>query len=322
MLDPFLDTIIELSHELRLKSGETIVNLRAAITMYGNKNATAENTILFGHGFSCSSKMHIWWRDFLEQMNFSKYKLICINTLGSAHGSTGPDNFEGLDKNDRIFPPTSIEDQANFYKQVLTEVGIDKVGIVVGASMGGMHALQLYLSYPQMMSKCIVIGATPLPTLIKLYNLLQLRMLNDPRLSSMSKTVAQEYCRILLRLNCISHETVFNENAESYFAALIADAEKYKESFTIESHQHLTATLNDFSVEINQASKLHMNTPIQFISTEGDYYVPEKYVTDLYEKFKKNQYPATYNKFLTKKGHEAWITDGANFAQFIKGHIS
>lgn len=57
------------------------------------------------------------------------------------------------------------------------------------------------------------------------------------------------------------------------------------------------------------------------VSIEDDYYVPENCVTDLYEIFRSKGYPAKQSQFLTRNGHEAWITDGANFAKLIKDII-
>jgi len=76
--------------------------------------------------------------------------VICVNSLGSCKGSTGPASIDPatgavyrLD-----FPELSIEDGANAAFKVVKSLGIAQLACVIGNSMGGMTALAYLKLHP------------------------------------------------------------------------------------------------------------------------------------------------------------------------------
>ncbi len=120
----------------------------------GELNATADNAVLVFTGLSPSA--HIassaddpstgWWEDMVgpdKPIDTNRYFVVCINSIGSCFGSTGPASIDpNTSDHYRVtFPVLCVEDIADGGAKVLDHLGIDILHSVVGASMGGMTAL-------------------------------------------------------------------------------------------------------------------------------------------------------------------------------------
>jgi homoserine O-acetyltransferase len=100
---------------------------------------------------------------------------LCFNILGSCYGSSGPPAVDpatgqpyGPD-----FPPVTIADIVRAQASALESIGIRKLHAVVGASIGGMQALQWAIDFPDRVERCIAIGAAPLGAMGLAFNHLQ-----------------------------------------------------------------------------------------------------------------------------------------------------
>ena len=127
---------------------------RIAFETWGELSARADNAVLLFTGLSPSAHAASspadpssgWWEDMIgtdKPIDTSRYFLICVNSLGSCFGSTGPASENpatrrryGLD-----FPILTLEDVARAGHAVVEHLGIERLHAVVGASMGGMTAL-------------------------------------------------------------------------------------------------------------------------------------------------------------------------------------
>ncbi len=76
--------------------------------------------------------------------------MVCVNSLGSCKGSTGPASINpdtgALYRLD--FPELSVEDGANAAFHVVRALGIEQLACIIGNSMGGMTALAYLLLHP------------------------------------------------------------------------------------------------------------------------------------------------------------------------------
>jgi homoserine O-acetyltransferase len=92
----------------------------------------------------------------------SKYFIIATDAIGNGL-TTSPSNSKAQPK--MKFPRFNIRDMVHSQHRLVTEkFGIKKLVTVVGASMGGMQALQWAVSYPDMMESVVPIiplGRTP-----------------------------------------------------------------------------------------------------------------------------------------------------------------
>ncbi len=143
-----------------------------AYETWGKLNAQASNAVLIFTGLSPSAHAASsqddpstgWWEDMIGPglpIDTLKYFVICVNSLGSCFGSTGPnsENPETGRKYRLDFPVLHLEDIARSGRRVVISLGVKKLYAVVGASMGGMTALTYALLYPGQSKRLVSISS-------------------------------------------------------------------------------------------------------------------------------------------------------------------
>lgn len=150
---------------LTLESGEKLENVELAYHQYGALNKNHSNAILICHGLSASSNAADWWPNIIgnnRALNPEKYCIICINTLGSVYGSTGPRSINpstnkpyGLD-----FPFITVKDTAKAFVELLKTLDIKCLHTLIGASYGGYQALEITLNNQISINKLLLIATS------------------------------------------------------------------------------------------------------------------------------------------------------------------
>ncbi len=87
--------------------------------------------------------------------------VIVPNVLGGCQGSTGPASFapQGHEWGSR-FPYLTIRDQTRATKKLAEELGIARLAAVIGGSMGGMHALEWAIEFPDSLERLGLIATS------------------------------------------------------------------------------------------------------------------------------------------------------------------
>ena len=149
-----------------------------AYETWGELNQRADNAVLIFTGLSPSAHAASspadpspgWWEGMIgpgKPIDTSRYFVICVNSLGSCFGTTGPASLDPeTGKKYRLtFPVLCLEDIAKSAHLVVQELGIERLHSVIGASMGGMTALAYTFLYPGrfggLVSLCSAIRSLP-----------------------------------------------------------------------------------------------------------------------------------------------------------------
>lgn len=166
-----------------------------AFETWGELNFQRDNGILLFTGLSPSAHAASseadpstgWWEQMVgdsKPIDTTKYFVICVNSLGSCFGSTGPtsinpENGEAYGLN---FPVLTIEDIAHAGHEVVKSLGLQRLHAVVGASMGGMTSLAYSILYPDMAQSLVSISGSPraAPFAIALRSLQREIITSDP----------------------------------------------------------------------------------------------------------------------------------------------
>jgi len=167
-----------------------------AYETWGEPNARRDNAILLFTGLSPSAHAASsvenpasgWWEDMIGPglpLNTNDYYVICINSMGSCFGSTGPAsiNPETGELYRLTFPVLTLEDVARGGYEVVRHLGLDKLHTVVGASMGGMTALAYAAQHPEGSVRMILISSATraLPFSIAIRSLQREMIRRDPK---------------------------------------------------------------------------------------------------------------------------------------------
>src|SRR2546421_2422928 len=160
---------------LSLQRGGRIAPVTVAYETWGKLNAEGDNAILITHALTGSSHAHdaerpddtkvAWWNPLIGPGRFfdtSRYFVICSNILGGCYGSTGPSSLDahtgrpyGL-----RFPVITIRDMVDAQRKLVEHLGVSKLAMVAGGSIGGQQALEWAVAYPELVEKVIVVAAT------------------------------------------------------------------------------------------------------------------------------------------------------------------
>jgi homoserine O-acetyltransferase len=175
-----------LDEHLLLECGRTLAGITLHYAVYGRLNAARDNAVLVCHALSGSALVGEWWPEIFASgavLSLDHDFVICINMLGSCYGSTGPGAVDpetgeiyGPD-----FPLVSIRDNVRAQARLLDSLGIRKLRLVLGGSIGGMQALDWSILYPERVERGLIIGVTPLSAMGLALNHLQRKAIqHDP----------------------------------------------------------------------------------------------------------------------------------------------
>ena len=129
------------------EAGGAIASLTLAYETWGELNEARDNAILVHHALSTSSHLTStdkypdkgWWEDMVgpsKPIDSDRYHIICVNSLGSCFGTTGPASINpATNELYRLsFPILTVEDVANSAACILDHIGVSKLHTVIGSS--------------------------------------------------------------------------------------------------------------------------------------------------------------------------------------------
>jgi len=145
--------------------GVLLPSVRVAYRTWGTLNSQKDNVILICQALTGSADADAWWEGmfsrggaFDETTDF----IICSNVLGSCYGTTGPLSLNPLTGSHYgpDFPLITIRDMVHVQRLLLAGLGIDRVKLAVGASLGGMQVLEWGFLYPDVVQALMPMGAS------------------------------------------------------------------------------------------------------------------------------------------------------------------
>ncbi|WP_051378758.1 homoserine O-succinyltransferase MetX [Derxia gummosa] len=166
--------VYRFSAPLPLACGISLADYELVVETYGELDADRSNAVLICHALNASH--HVagvddkgergWWDNMVgpgKAVDTRRFFVIGVNNLGSCFGSTGPRSANpatgkpwGAD-----FPVVTVEDWVDAQARLLDVMGIEKLAVVMGGSLGGMQALSWSIRYPERVAHCAVIASTP-----------------------------------------------------------------------------------------------------------------------------------------------------------------
>ena len=149
--------------EFRLDSGESLREVEIAYRTWGDPANAADHAILICHALTGSADVEAWWPRIIgtgRAFDPARDYIVCANILGSCYGTTGPVS-RNPDTGNRYradFPRVSVRDMVELQRVLLDELGVERIELVTGPSLGGMQALEWALMYPQRVGSVVPIG--------------------------------------------------------------------------------------------------------------------------------------------------------------------
>ena len=167
-----------------------------AYETWGELNEARDNAVLIFTGLSPSAHATScavdptpgWWQEMIGTglpFDTDRYFVICVNSLGSCFGSTGPASVDPQtgDHYRLSFPILTLEDVAESTWFVVQQLGVEVLHTVVGCSMGGMIGLAFCVRHPDAVRSFISVSsaARALPFSIAVRSLQREMIRSDPK---------------------------------------------------------------------------------------------------------------------------------------------
>ena len=137
----------------KLENGKRIRNLEIAYHTYGKLNARKDNAVWVCHALTANSDVFEWWPGLFGEkdlFNPTEHFIICANVIGSPYGSTNPLSTNPATGQPYYlsFPQFSVRDLAAAHKLLADHLGIEKIAIAIGGSLGGQQELEWAIADP------------------------------------------------------------------------------------------------------------------------------------------------------------------------------
>ncbi len=130
-----------------LESGNQLDSVEISYHTYGSLNPQKDNVVWVFHALTANSDAADWWSGLVGDNKIftpKKYFIVCANILGSCLGTSGPlsINRKSGKKYYGKFPQITIRDITRAHILLKQHLGIEKILIGIGGSMGGYQLLE------------------------------------------------------------------------------------------------------------------------------------------------------------------------------------
>lgn len=337
-----------------------------AYETWGQLNNERSNAVLVFTGLSPSAHMASsqedpsagWWEDMVgpgKPIDTSTYFVICVNSLGSCFGSTGPASIDpATGESYRLrFPVLHVEDIAAGGAEVLDHLGIRRADTVLGASMGGMTALAFAMLHPERTRQLVAISsaARSLPFSIAIRSLQREMIRRDTawkngnyppdappvtgmqlarKLGMITYRSAEEWAERFGRERVtdrppVDHPFGMDFEVESY---LEAHAAKFAGSFDANCYLYLSRAMDLFDAadhggSLEQALSRVKIERAMIIGVDTDFLFPVEQQEELAIGLQKHIGEVVFHRLASMQGHDSFLVDMDRFrpvmARFFSG---
>ena len=149
----------------KLESGEVLPSLEIAYDTFGELNEAKDNVIWVCHALTANSDVADWWPHTVEQGKFldpERYFIVCANFLGSHYGTTSPLSVNPATGKKWYydFPRITVRDMVACHQLLAKELGIERVKLLIGSSIGGFQCMEWAIMEPEFMENLALIATT------------------------------------------------------------------------------------------------------------------------------------------------------------------
>ncbi|AOU98725.1 homoserine O-acetyltransferase [Acidihalobacter yilgarnensis] len=336
--------------------GGVLPRLEISYESWGTLNAARDNAVLIFSGLSANAHVATsvcdpqpgWWEYMLgpgKPLDTNRHYVICVNSLGSCYGSTGPASIDpatgrpyGPD-----FPRLSVEDIAAAGRELLRALGLRRLSAMVGASLGGMSALAFALQTPEMLDRLVLISSAAHPSAhaIAMRSLQREIVRADPawadgRYTAPGPVDGMRLAR-KLGISCYrspeeweqrfghrrasAHSAADQFEVESYLAH---NASKFALGFDANAYLALSRAMDDFDAadhgdgELDAALARLGGLEALVIGVRTDTLFPESQQRALADGLRRAGARVRYAGLDSPQGHDAFLIDEPRFAPVMR----
>ena len=265
-----------------------------------------------------------WWAPLIgpgQILDTEKYGVICANLLGSRYGTSGPisRNPETGKPYGPAFPHVTVRDQARAQWRLLDALGIGKLALAVGGSLGGMVALEVALERPGEITRVVPMAAPArIGQLAVGWDHLQLEVIDKLGMDGLD--LARQLAITTYRSE-IDFEQRFAGRVEADGTPSIVNylrhqGRKLLERFDEDTYRTLVLAMDTHDIGRDRGGAVAAlqklaayGTQLTGVGIEGDILYGTTQVRAMVEAAKEAGMDAAYREILSTKGHDAFLVE-------------
>jgi homoserine O-acetyltransferase/O-succinyltransferase len=148
---------------ITLENGTTLSQVEVAWQSFGHLLPDGSNVIWICHALTANSDVVQWWKGLIGPgmaIDTDKFYVICANVIGSCYGSTGPLSINPKNGQPYYhdFPFITIRDMVKIHDLLRLHLGIKKIQLLIGGSLGGQQALEWAIEQPDVTEQLVLIA--------------------------------------------------------------------------------------------------------------------------------------------------------------------
>jgi len=357
-IEPTYEGDFVLDGHLVLESGRTLAQPTLHYAVYGKLNAARDNAVLICHALSGSARVGDWWPEVFAPgalLSLDHDFVICVNLLGSCYGSTGPGSVDpetglvyGPD-----FPLVSIRDNVCAQARLLDSLGIRRLRLVLGGSIGGMQALEWTIYDPARIEHAAIIAVAPLSAMGLALNHLQRQAIqNDPDWDGgyyLPQRSPRRGLSLARQIGMLSYKSAKlfderfsrrpNRNGEDPWSLdnlgggliggrfdiagyLDYQGERFVERFDANSYLAILRTMDTWDPWNGhagpQAAFGRIEARLTFLGISSDWLFPPQSVREFAEAIREAGVDAEYREMTSSHGHDAFLAEQAELIRLLQ----
>lgn len=158
-----IENKIRLDRTFEFEMGGRLDGLEIAFHTSKAAYSEGDKVIWICHALTANSDPEDWWPQLVGQGKFidtAKYFVVCVNMLGTPYGTSGPASVDpDTGKAYKFdFPGFTIRDTVKVFSIVRQHLGIDKVDLLIGSSIGGFHASEWIVTEPDAIGRVVLMA--------------------------------------------------------------------------------------------------------------------------------------------------------------------
>lgn len=314
---------LELEGSLPLEGGGSLPQPVLAYRTWGDPSAEA---VLVCHALTGNADADDWWSGLFKPgavLDPSNHFVVASNVLGSCYGSTGPTSIDPTtgEPYGSTFPDLTVRDLVNAQRRLIDHLGIRRLNLVIGGSMGGMQALEWAALYPEFVGHAVSIGVGVAHSA---WNI----AISDAQRAAIAGAAGTEdglaIARMIAMISYRSPENFDNrfgrELADSGFAVqeyLRYQGSKLVERFDSDTYLTLINTMDSHDLGRGR-DVASIETPILAIGISSDALYPATDVKRLADSVKNG----VYRTLHASQGHDAFLIETGEVNRLVSSYLS
>ena len=265
---------LRIEDDFAFEAGGSVRGIEVVYHTSDREYKAGDRVVWLCHALTANSNPMDWWPEMVGIgccIDPEKDYVVCVNIFASPYGTTGPRDWcagkrrEAKGERSPLdFPKVTVRDMARLFPIVRKYIGIEKVDLLVGSSIGGFQALEWAILEPEVIERAAFIATAPrvTPWLGAWMESQRMAIEADPTFKACESLAGgQKGLEAARALSLISYRTFdgYNltqaeEDEDCLFAGRVASYERYqgeklvKRDFDAYSYYYLTWSVDSHNV--------------------------------------------------------------------------